>query len=101
MHACLHVRQTHAKPSAMLERISAGGRSLRLSQDTAAEESGSGSQRKDGQTPKRLSRLGRPPGIFPSSCDLLARGQCKVLAVEQHQPTFCAWSARSLCILQR
>ena len=84
MHACLHVRQMHAKASVMLERISAGGRRLQLSQDTAAEESGSGSQRKDGQTPKRLSRLGRPPGIFPSSSELLARGQCKALAVEQH-----------------
>ena len=86
LHTCLHV--WHGKPSVMLERISAGGRSLQLSQDTAAGKNGSGSQRKDGHTPKRLSRLGRHPGTFASSCRLPARGQYKALVIEEHQSTF-------------
>ena len=110
MHASLHVWRMHAKPSVMPEGISAGGRSLQLSRDTAAGEGGSDSQRKDGQTPKRLSRLGRHPGTFLSSCRLLSRAQYQALAVEEHHPTFvlglqghCAYCSANLlpvlCVL--
>ena len=75
-------------PDVMPKCIFAGGRGLHLSQDTAAEQTGSGSQRKEGQAPTRLSRLGRLPGTLPYTRRLLVGCQHKALPVAYHRPTF-------------